>query len=207
MTGDLEGLAARADCLCFGTLAQRTEGSRATLSALLDRFSGRFALYDINLRKRSYTREIVEASLRRCNVLKLNHDELAELAAMLGLAGESVPKRVDSLMARAGLEHCVVTMGSRGAFAASRSGERAYGPAFRVRRVDTAGSGDAFTAGFVDALLGGKGLAAACRLGNAMGSLVAAQSGATQPFAAGAMEALLAGGDYEEIDPALEPWL
>lgn len=207
MTATLQRLAAEADCLCFGTLVQRTAGSRATLAAVLAAFRGRHGLYDVNLRKRCYTREVIEASLPRSSIVKLNHDELAELATMFGLKGRSIPERVESLMAKAGLEHCVVTMGGRGAFAASRSGEKAYSPAFRVRRVDTTGSGDAFTAGFVHGLLSGESLRAACRLGNAMGSLVATQSGATQPFAPGALDALLAGSDYEEIDPALERWL
>ncbi len=207
MTRELERLAREADCLCFGTLVQRTPGSRATLAALLSAFRGRFALYDVNLRKGCYTREIIEESLGRSSIVKLNHDELARLAEMFGLKGGSMPEQVDSLIAKAGLEQCVVTMGGRGAFAASRDGARAYSPAFLVRRVDTTGSGDAFTAGFVHGLLGGDDLRAACRLGNAMGSLVATQSGATQPFEPGALERLLASSDYEEIDPALQRWI
>jgi len=207
VTADLERLAAEADCLCFGTLVQRTAGSRAALVALLDRFRGRFALYDVNLRKKTYSKEVIAATLPRSSVVKLNHDELDEITAMFGLTGDSIPERVDSLIAKEGLQHCLVTMGSRGAYAASRSGERAYSPAFRVRRVDTTGSGDAFTAGFVHALLAGDDLRAACRLGNAMGSLVASQSGATRPFAPAALDRLLASLDYEEMEPVLASWL
>ncbi len=207
MSGDLRLLAAGADCLCFGTVVQRTPGSRATLAAMLAAFRGRFALYDVNLRKGCYSGEVIDGSLACANVVKLNQDELAELAAMFSLKGQSIPERVESLIVRNRLEYCLVTMGARGAFAASRAGERVSSPAFRVRPVDTTGSGDAFAAGFVHALLRGEDLRAACRLGNAMGSLVTTQAGATQPFAEGALDALLATGAHEEIDPALERWL
>jgi sugar/nucleoside kinase (ribokinase family) len=57
-----------------------------------------------------------------------------------------------------------------------------YHPAFAVEVVDPLGSGDAFTAGFVDALLRGESLGAACRYGNALGAMVARQEGATRPI-------------------------
>ncbi len=203
----LEQLAAEADCLCFGTLVQRTPGSRATLAGMLSRFRGRYALYDVNLRKECYSRAVIVESLARSNVVKLNHDELAALATMLGLRGRSIPERVDSLMERGDLEYCLVTMGAGGAYAAARAGEKTYCPAFRVRLVDTTGSGDAFTAGFLDGLLRNGNLKEACRRGNAMGALVAAQRGATQPTGPAALETLLARGDYGEMDPALAEYL
>jgi fructokinase len=203
----LERLAARADCLCFGTLVQRTEGSRAALAGMLAGFRGRHALYDVNLRKECYSREVIVESLARCNVVKLNHDELAELAAMLGLRGRSIPERADSLIEQAGLEYCLVTMGAGGAYAAARAGEKTYCPAFHVRLVDTTGAGDAFTAGFLDGLLRNDNLKEACRRGSAMGALVAAQRGATQPTAPAALESMLASGDTAEVDPALAEYM
>jgi fructokinase len=204
LTRELEALAGEADCLCFGTVAQRGPESRRTLQGLLERFRGRFVLCDINLRKESYTGDTIESSLRRCSVAKLNQDELQLLGGLFGLQGRTIPERLEALMARFSLEYGVVTLGPAGACAASRSGERAYSPAFKINRVDTTGSGDAFTAGFLHALLRGDRLAAACRIGNAMGSLVAGQSGATQPLAPGAIEELLENGESEEGDPSLE---
>ncbi len=203
----LEQLAHEADCLCFGTLVQRTAGSRATLAGMLSSFRGRHALYDVNLRKDCYSRRVIVESLARSNVVKLNHDELAELAAMLGLRGQSIPERTDSLIEQSDLEYCLVTMGAGGAYAAARGGEKTYCPAFRVNRIDTTGAGDAFTAGFLDALLRNGNLKEACRRGNALGALVTAQRGATQPLAPGAIDALLGSGEYGEIDPALAEYL
>ena len=96
------------------------------------------------------------------------------------------------------LSHCVVTLGERGVFAASAQGEQVYVPGVEVKVVDTVGSGDAFTAGFVHALLRGEPLADCCRLGNALGALVAGQSGATQPISPEELRAFLS-GDHPHI--------
>ncbi len=207
LRADLERLVGDADCLCFGTVAQRTRGSRATLAALLGLFRGRLALYDVNLRKGSYSREVIEESLRRAQVAKLNEDELIELTGMLGLDGESIPARADSLIAAARLDYCLVTLGRRGAYAAARSGQKTYSPAFRVASVDATGAGDAFGAGFVHGILEGEDLKKACRRGNAFGSLVTTQSGATQPLPPGALDELLAAGEHEPVEPELAEYL
>jgi fructokinase len=174
--------AGAADSLCFGTLVQRTEVSRATLGRLLQAFSGRFAILDINLRPKCYTQESIRLSLERADILKLNDGEARTLAELYGLGGRGLPGIVEGLFERASLQIIVTTLGDRGALAATRDGEVVYHPAFAVEVVDPLGSGDAFTAGFVDALLRGESLGAACRYGNALGAMVARQEGATRPI-------------------------
>ena len=92
-------------------------------------------------------------------------------------------------MQKTPLHYCVVTLGERGAFAASKDGEQVYVPAYKVKLVDSCGSGDAFTAGFLHTLLKQQGLREACQFGNAIGAMVAEQHGATQPIA------------YEDVEP------
>ena len=183
---NLGELMEQAECLCFGTLIQRRRGSRETLHRLLDRFSGRFALLDINLRRDCYTRETILDSLRRAHILKLNDGEARILADIYrverGAEGLDLGNFADALFARSTLRYIVVTLGAEGALAASREGLKVYHPSFSVELRDSVGSGDAFTAGFLDALLDDRPLSAACRLGNGMGALVAAQEGATQPL-------------------------
>ena len=181
-SADLENIVKNADCLCFGTLAQRNTVSRQSLLSLLSIFSGKFALLDINLRKNCYSNEILKSSLEQANVLKLNDEELAVLVDLLGLQGDSVPDQAENLLKHADLEYCVVTLGERGAFALSHRGEKIYSPGYHVSLVDPCGSGDGFAAGFIHALLGGESLKQACRLGNALGAMVAQQEGATQPI-------------------------
>jgi fructokinase len=188
---NLENVLERADCLCFGTLAQRNRISRRTLQRLLATFSGKFRLLDINLRKNCFTDESIENSLDQANILKLNDEELAVLVRLFGLEGSSTLAQADSLLKRAGLVYCVVTLGEKGALAISKDGERIYTPGYRVNLVDPCGSGDGFTAGFIHSLLEDQPLREACRLGNALGAMVARQEGATRPISYGEVIAFM----------------
>lgn len=171
-----------ADCLCFGTLAQRCQLSRRTLQQLLSEFTGRYRLLDINLRKNCYSDERIAGSLEHADILKLNDEEFAVLTDFFGLQGNLLPDRVEDLLRRTELEYCVVTLGERGALAHSKKGEQVYCPGYRVDLVDPCGAGDGFTAGFIHSLLDNKSLREACSLGNALGAMVAQQEGATQPI-------------------------
>ncbi|MCP4623779.1 MAG: carbohydrate kinase [bacterium] len=198
---NLENIVKGADCLCFGTLAQRSHISRRTLRNLLSKFSGKFKLLDINLRKNCYSDETIESSLEQANILKLNDEELAVLVDVYGLQGDSaIPSQAERLLKRAGLEYCVVTVGERGAFALSIVGEKIYSPGYKVHLVDPCGSGDGFAAGFIHSLLNGHPLGEACRLGNALGAMVARQEGATQPISYMEIMAFMDANQPEIVD-------
>lgn len=179
--GALLDLAAKVDLVCFGTLIQRSAVSRETLARFLEAAEGALCLLDINLRKECYTRETIESSLERADILKLNEHEAVALGGLWGLPVDPLPLLAESLVRRASLSHCLVTLGERGALAVTARGEKLYVPGYRVDLVDTCGSGDAFTAGFVHALLEGRPLGECLRLGNTLGSLVAERAGATAP--------------------------
>lgn len=196
-----------ADCLCFGTLAQRSERSRRTLWKLLDEFSEGFVLLDINLRKNCYSRETIIFSVDRANIVKLNEEELLALAGIYGLAGRSLPEFTESLVKKAGLKYCVVTLGPKGAFAASGDGEMIYSPAFEVDLADPCGAGDGFSGGFIHSLLNKRPLAEACRFGNALGALVVQQQGATQPIAYREINDFIAKGKPCPVDGRLKDFL
>jgi len=196
----LENIVERADCICFGTLAQRNSISRRTLQRLLSKFSGKFKLLDINLRKNCYSDETIESSLEQANILKLNDEELAVLADLFKLQGNSIPSQAERLLKRFELEYCVVTLGARGALALSKEGEKVYYPGYKVNLVDPCGSGDGFAAGFIHSLLEDKPRSEACRLGNAMGAMVAQQEGATQPISYEEIMAFMDANQPEIID-------
>ena len=83
-------MAQSADAVCFGSLAQRSVGSRATIQQFLDAMperEGTLKIFDINLRQGFYTKEIVCESMNRCNVLKINDEELVAISRMLGYPG------------------------------------------------------------------------------------------------------------------------
>ncbi|MBI3945921.1 MAG: carbohydrate kinase [Armatimonadetes bacterium] len=202
-TGALDTLAAAADCVCFGTLAQRAPTSRRTLGELLSAAPHAVKVLDINLRKECYTTESITASLERADVLKLNEDEAGHLARLFAMPEDSLPDFGARAVARWGLSCCVVTLGSRGALAVSGDGAAVYVPGYRVALVDSCGSGDAFTAGFVHRLLRGQDLRECCELGNALGALVATQPGATAPIAPDDIARLLAAGAPRVVEESL----
>ncbi|WP_020501385.1 carbohydrate kinase family protein [Sciscionella marina] len=74
---------------------------------------------------------------------------------------------------RRGVGATVLTMGADGVSIAERGGAERLLPAYAVDVVDTTGCGDAFSAGFITALLDGADLEQAAELGLAAGSLVA----------------------------------
>jgi fructokinase len=203
----IEDIIENADCLCFGTLAQRNTISRRTLQGLLSKFSGKFKLLDINLRKNCYSDATIENSLEQADILKLNDEELAVLVDLFGLEGDSPPDQAEHLLKRAGLEYCVVTLGARGAFALSHRGEKTYSPGYHVSLVDPCGSGDGFAAGFVHSLIEDKPLREACRLGNALGAMIARQEGATQPISYEAVMAFRDANHPEIIDKSFTEFI
>lgn len=197
-TPDMNTLVSTAGCLCFGSVAQRSEASRKTLETLLDVFSGPYVLYDINLRKDCYTADIIKTSLIKSNILKLNDGEVPVVAEIYELPIHPLPEFIEGLFRTTRLDHCLVTLGARGAFAASRDGKKVSVPAYRINLVDTCGSGDAFSAGFLYALLAQKNLQEACQFGNALGAMVAEQSGATQPVTPDALARFMQEREKEE---------
>jgi fructokinase len=200
-SAELLAAARSADCLCFGTLAQRRDTSRAALGQALKAFQGRFTLLDLNLRRDCWTPESVRFSVRSTGVLKLNDGEMQTVAGLYGLGQGTIPELAQRLLDQTRLECVVVTLGEGGAYALSRDGSSAYAPAFAAELVDTVGSGDAFAAGFIHGLLADRDLESSVRLGNALGALVAGQRGATQPVAQPQIDALLAGGSLRPPDP------
>ena len=73
---------AESDAFVFGSLSTRDPVSRATLSELLP--AARFRVFDVNLRKPHYDTERVRGLMKQADLVKLNDDELYELAEAFG---------------------------------------------------------------------------------------------------------------------------
>jgi fructokinase len=189
----LEKLISEVDCVCFGTLAQRNSLSRQTLQKLLQLFRGKFRFYDLNLRKECYSSKIIVSSLENADILKMNKQEAAELNNMLRLNKDGLVEISMELINAYQLRYCVTTLEEYGSLAVSSEGEVVYTPGFKVELVDPLGSGDAFSAGFLDALLNGQTLVAANDSGNRLGALVATHKGATQKIVQKELDAIVAG--------------
>jgi fructokinase len=175
----LREIAVKADCLCFGTLAQRKKKSRNTLAELIKYSKKSIKFLDINLRKDCFTPETIRFSLEKADILKLNEDEAYQLAKIFG---KNIPKLsyfCSETIKKWELKYCLITLGDKGAFAQSHNGEKIYVPGFQVDLVDSLGSGDAFSAGFIHKILNNFSLKEACEFGNILGALVATKAGAT----------------------------
>lgn len=181
LTGTLVDAVSTANCLCFGTLSQRSQISRKTIEQLLERANQSLKFLDINLRKDCYNPETVSFSLQKADVLKLNEDEAGRLGLILGVSDKNIPEFCEEMLDKWSLKYCVVTLGEKGAFAMSASGEKVYVPGYKIELADSIGSGDAFSAGFVYKLLRATSIEQAALFGNTLGALVATKEGATSP--------------------------
>lgn len=206
VTADLEKLAEKADCLCYGTLVQRTEYSRATLARLLSCAENSLKFLDINLRKNCYTRETICASLEPADVLKLNETEAGDLARILDLAGSKIPDWCAQFVKKWNLKFCLVTLAEYGVFAVSAT-EQIYLPGHKIALVDSLGAGDAFSAGFVTRILRNGSLKSACEFGNRLGALAASKKGATAPILQEEIEVLRSRDSEFNFHPQLERFL
>lgn len=151
-TSGLGDLAARADAVCFGSLAQRSPASRATIGAFLDATrSDCLRVLDLNLRQSYFSRETVPSLLGRANVLKLNDDELATVAGLLSLPSPE-SRALAGLLETYPLSLIALTKGPSGSRLFGRSVDLST-PGQPVETADTVGAGDAFTAALVTGML------------------------------------------------------
>lgn len=171
--------AAKADCLCFGALAQRNHTSQAALWQLIESAPNATKIFDINIRKDCYTNTIIDRSLKAADWLKLNEDEVIQIKSMFGLKSDSIIDLLAEIRTCWGLRGCVATFSDKGALVSENGSQVLYQPGYAVNLVDPCGSGDAFTAAFFHHYLKGAPLNECLKRGNALGALVATCAGAT----------------------------
>lgn len=142
------------DAVCFGTLAQRSDPSRRTIREFLDGLRPETVrVCDVNLRQNFYSRELIESSLGRADLLKLNEEELPVLADLLGLGGGEERLWLRQLLARFGLSLAILTRGGRGSLLMTPTDVSDH-PGVATGIADTIGAGDAFTAAVTLGYLG-----------------------------------------------------
>lgn len=173
---------AEADCVCFGTLVQRYGISKNTLRELIHEAPDVVKFLDINLRKKCYTANSVEDSLKMADILKTNDNELLITKELLGLQNEKLKDLAQETIEKYKLNILLCTLGENGAFCLTKEGDFFYDPGYHISLVDTVGSGDAFSAGFVHYYMNGHSIEEALQFGNAAGAKIATSTGATSPI-------------------------
>ncbi len=168
------------NAVCFGTLAQRSEVSRQAILELLRELpKTALKIYDINLRKNFFSKEIIRESLHLSDVLKLNDDELEIVGPMFNLQGDQ-QSMLAGLVDMFSLKLGVLTRGGKGSLLLTPDNISNFkGIAVRVN--DTIGAGDTFTAAMALAWLKGRPLDEINRYASETAAYVCTQAGAMPP--------------------------
>ena len=179
---------AQSDVFIFGSLSVRDAVSRQALAELLPHAS--FKIFDVNLRPPHYRLADLRDMMRQADFIKLNDDELHEIATALGSPYRSIEQNIRFIAEHTHTRQICVTLGKHGALYFC-DGELFAHHGYRVTVADTVGAGDSFLAGFIHQYLQRKPpqeiLAFACTLG----SLVASRHGATPEVSLAEIEAMM----------------
>jgi len=179
-TPQWQRLAQQADAVCFGSLAQRSERSRATIGkfVLASRQRNAVRVFDVNLRQNFFSAHVLAESMRLATIIKLNHEELPRIMRLFELEHHRDEESARHLLSLYDLKLVCVTRGPGGSLLISAE-ESSEHPGFRVKVADSVGAGDAFTAALVHGYLRGTSLGQINENANRVGAWVASQSGAT----------------------------
>lgn len=170
-------LAKETSAVCFGTLAQRSPESRATIHEFIENMpDGSLKVYDINLRQNYYDEKIISDSLRLADILKINDEELDIVSKMLSLSGTQ-EERCRAISRAFNLKFVILTKGGDGSEVVLEDKVHISRPG-KIDIVDTVGAGDSFTAAFILAYLRGESLEKAHTLATEVSSYVCTKAGA-----------------------------
>lgn len=175
---ELEELAKRTKAVCFGSLAQRSAVSRNTILRFLGTMDADTErIYDINLRQSFYSLEVIEESLKRATILKLNDEEIEVVKALLQITGEPQDVCRQLIAKYESLSMVIVTCGAIGSYVFTAD-ETSWVDTPKVEVADTVGAGDSFTATFCANILKGKPIKEAHKLAVQVSAFVCTQNGA-----------------------------
>ena len=136
----------KVDMVYFGTLIQRTEAGASRLQAFLDALDPEIpCFYDINLRPGTHQPKVINYSLNKADIVKLNEEELEYINQEMLQGGDVNEAAVFSMMAQYNIQVLSLTRGSDGS-ELFLSGHKHFSiSASNVDPiVDTVGAGDAY---------------------------------------------------------------
>ena len=191
LTTEIIEVAKNCKAVCFGSLAQREDESRKTIEKFLDSVPNDcLRIFDINIRQQFYTKQLIENSLKKSDILKINDEELELIAPMLGY-DQDFPRNsrlnehqvavAQGIIHDYNLQMVVLTCGTNGSYIIT-SNEVLYRSTPKVHVVDTVGAGDSFTGAFVASLLKGDCLEEAHRKAVDTSAFVCTKSGAMPSY-------------------------
>ena len=168
-------LVKQAHAFVFGSLITRDEISKNTLYQLLE--FAKYAIFDVNLRAPFYTKEILVELMQKADFIKFNDDELYEISTFLGSPFHNLEQNIHFIAQKTKTAHICVTKGEHGAVLLYGN-ELFYNSGYKIKVVDTVGSGDSFLASLISKLINGSTPQKAIDFACAVGALVAQHEGA-----------------------------
>lgn len=175
---DIMKVARNCRAVCFGSLAQRNVVSRQTIQSFVKATpKDCLRIFDINLRQNFYTKEVIQDSLRVCNMLKINDEELVLIGRMFGYPGLDISNKCWLILGKYNLDMLVLTCGVNGSYVFT-PGNVSFQPTPHVEVADTVGAGDSFTGTFCAAILRGQPVTETHKLAVEVSAYVCTQNGA-----------------------------
>jgi len=162
--------------LYHGSLFLMTDAGATTLRALSRALPRATRFYDVNLRPKSYNSERLTEFLCDAGVVKLNEDEMAEVARMANLPRSNPLEFCQQGAARYRWRAACVTLGAKGC-ALWLKGDYVEEPGFPITVADTVGAGDGFSAALVHGLSLNWGAAKIAQFANRVGAIIASRPG------------------------------
>ena len=179
-----------ADFFVYGSLASRDAVSRNTLKQLLE--VANYKIFDVNLRVPHYTQKTLIDLMNAANFIKFNDDELFEIANYLKSTHKSLEQNIKFIAKETNTEAICVTLGSHGAVLFWEN-KFYHNCGFKVKVIDTVGSGDSFLASLIVKLLGEKDPQYAINYACAVGAIVAQYEGANPEISQAEIDEFLNG--------------
>ncbi len=177
-TDDIKEVAVNCGAVCWGSLAQRSEVSREMIYKFIDHTPADcLKIFDINLRQNFYNKDIICESMKRCNVLKINDEELVTIGRLFGYPGLDIENKCWLILGKYNLDMLVLTCGVNGSYVFT-PGEVSFQETPKVEVADTVGAGDSFTGTFCASILKGKSVKEAHKLAVEVSAYVCTQRGA-----------------------------
>lgn len=141
-------LVKNAKMFMYGTLASRSEVSKATLFELLEVANTK--VFSVNLRPPHFTWGFVEELLHKSDIVKLNKTEFRDLLHWLGKGHYLDKDGFEFLRERFELDTILVSLGRNGAIM-NRRGEFYQRTGIDIEIVDKVGCGNAFLSAYLHA--------------------------------------------------------
>ncbi|MGC1871552.1 MAG: PfkB family carbohydrate kinase [Acidobacteriaceae bacterium] len=177
-TPQLAALAPTLDAICFGTLAQRSPMTRATIRSLVaSTRADCLRVFDVNLRPPDWTEEAIVWSCQHATIFKMNHEEVTHVAKAIGAEEQGSPLQIaHSLLDQFPIRLVAITRGSNGSLLVTHDAVNNH-PGVPTRVVDSIGAGDCFTAALTYCSLHARQLPIVAEAANRWGAWAASQRG------------------------------